>query len=58
MMLCPQKNLYLPVLPDNSTGKVLFHRNPIKGGTWASVELKKAIDKGLSNNQDTLSLSI
>ena len=41
----PPTNLYIPVLPENSKGKLLFHVNPMSG-TWCSVELKKAIEKG------------
>ena len=36
----------MPVLPDNSNGKLLFHLNPLKAKTYASVELKKALEKG------------
>ena len=42
----PPKNLYVPVLPDNSNGKLLFHLNPMKEKTWSSVELKLALEKG------------
>ena len=40
------KDLYVPVLPDNSNGKLLFHLNPMYEKTWASVELKLAWKKG------------
>ena len=42
----PPKDLYVPVLPDNSDGKLLFHLHPMKEKTWASVELKQALEKG------------
>eukprot|EP00971_Amphidinium_carterae_P348504 6490527-Amphidinium_carterae.2 len=42
----PPKDLYIPVLPDNSNGKLLFHLQPMYEKTWASVELKKALEKG------------
>ena len=44
--ITPPKDLYLPVLPDNSDGKLLFHLNPLVKKTYASVELKKALEKG------------
>ena len=42
----PPKDLYIPVLPDNSNGKLLFHLNDMYEKTWASVELKIALEKG------------
>ena len=33
----PPKDLYIPVLPDNSDGKLLFHLNDMYEKTWASV---------------------
>ena len=42
----PPKDLYRPVLPDNTDGKLLFHLNPMYEKTWTSVELKLAIQKG------------
>jgi hypothetical protein len=42
----PPKDLYIPVLPDNSDGKLLFHLNDMYEKTWASVELKVAWEKG------------
>ena len=42
----PPKNLYKPVLPDNTEGKLLFHLNPMYEKVFASVELKKALEKG------------
>ncbi len=34
----PPKDLYVPVLPDNTNGKLLFHLNPMYEKTWCSVE--------------------
>ena len=45
--ITPPKNLYVPLLPDNSNGKLLFHLNPLIAKTSASIELKKAIEKGI-----------
>ena len=42
----PPKDLYVPVLPDNSDGKLLFHLNSMKNKTYSSVELKNALEKG------------
>ena len=42
----PPTNLYVPVLPDNSNGKLLFHLNPMTMKTFTSVELKRALEKG------------
>ena len=42
----PPKDLLIPVLPDNSEGKLLFHLNPMYNKTYASVELKLALQKG------------
>ncbi len=44
--IIPPKDLYVPVLPDSNEGKLLFHLNPMKEKTWASVELKVALEKG------------
>jgi hypothetical protein len=44
--ITPPKDLYIPVLPDNSDGKLLFHLNPLIGKTYSSVELKRALEKG------------
>ena len=46
----PPKDLYIPVLPDrvkaaDGSEQLMFHLKPMKG-VWASVELKKAIEKG------------
>ena len=38
--ITPPKKLYVPVLPDNSNGKLLFHLNPMKNKTFSSIELK------------------
>ena len=42
----PPKDLMVPVLPDNSDGKLLFHLNPMYNKTFTSIELKKALEKG------------
>ena len=42
----PPKQLYIPVLPDNSDGKLLFHLNEMKNKTFTSVELKYALEHG------------
>ena len=44
--ITPPTDLYVPVLPDNSEHKLLFHLNPLKSKTFASVELKLADEKG------------
>ena len=44
--ITPPKDLYVPVLPDNSNGKLMFHLNPMVSKTWSSIELKKALEKG------------
>ena len=44
--ITPPKDLYIPVLPDNANGKLLFHLNPMEAKTFASVELKRALEKG------------
>ena len=41
----PPTDLYIPVLPQSAESKLLFHLKPMTG-TWCSVELKKAIEKG------------
>lgn len=41
----PSNNLTIPVLPGNSTGKLLFRNNSMTG-TWTSVELRKALEMG------------
>jgi hypothetical protein len=42
----PPQDLHIPVLPDNSDGKLLFHLNDMYEKTWASPELKLALQKG------------
>ena len=42
----PPKNLYVPVLPDNSDGKLMFHLNDMENKEYSSVELKLALQKG------------
>ena len=42
----PPKDLHIPVLPDNSDGKLLFHLEDMYEKTWASPELKLALQKG------------
>ena len=44
--ITPPKDLYIPVLPDNSDKKLLFHLNPMKNKTFSSIELKYALEKG------------
>ena len=49
----PPKNLNLPVLPErvkgpNGVEKLMFHLNPMTG-VWASVSIKKAMEKGIYN---------
>ena len=41
--ITPPTNLYVPVLPDNTNGKLLFHLNPVFEKMWSSVELKLAL---------------
>jgi hypothetical protein len=43
----PPKDLHVPVLPDNTNGKLLFHLNEMKNKTFASVELKLALEKDI-----------
>ena len=40
------KQLELPALPENKDGRLLFHLNDIVGGTYTSIELKKALELG------------
>jgi hypothetical protein len=42
----PPKKLYIPILPDNEDGKLLFHLNEMKNKTFSSVELKYALQHG------------
>ena len=48
--ITPPRDLYVPVLPDNSNGKLLFHLNPLIAKTYASVELKLALEKRVYYN--------
>ena len=41
----PNKQLYVPVLPESKDGKLLFHLERMTG-VWSSVELKKALEMG------------
>jgi hypothetical protein len=41
----PNRNLYVPVLPESKDGKLLFHLERMTG-VWSSVELKKALEMG------------
>ena len=52
--ITPPTDLYVPVLPDNSDHKLLFHLNPMKSKTFASVELKLAVEKGYKSINYTL----
>ena len=47
----PPKDLHIPVLPDNSDGKLLFHLEDMYEKTWASPELKLAPQKGYEINK-------
>ncbi len=49
--ITPPKNLYLPVLPDNSSNKLLFHLCELKEKTFTSLELKKALELGYVINK-------
>ena len=42
----PPEQLELPLLLENTDGRLLFHLNEIKDGTFASIELKKALEFG------------
>ncbi len=44
--ITPPKKLYIPVLPDNSNGKLLFHLNEMKEKTFSSIELQLALKNG------------
>ena len=44
--LVAPKDLYLPVLPRNENHKLLFSLDDLKEKTFASVELKKALEVG------------
>ena len=49
--ITPPKDLYVPVLPDNSDGKLLFHLNKLENKTFSSVELKYALERGYTINK-------
>ena len=49
--ITPPKKLYVPVLPDNSDGKLLFHLNKMENKTFSSVELQYALEKGYTINK-------
>ena len=49
--ITPPKNLCIPVLPDSSTGKLLFHLCELKEKTFTSIELKKALELGYVINK-------
>ena len=42
--ITPPKDLYVPLLPDNSNGSLLFHLNELKQKTFSSIELKKTLE--------------
>jgi hypothetical protein len=44
--ITPPNDLYLPVLPRNENHKLLFSLDKIKAKTFASVELKRALEEG------------
>jgi hypothetical protein len=44
--ITPPKDLYLPVLPRNENHKLLCSLDKMEGKTFASVELKRALDIG------------
>ena len=44
--ITPPKDLYVPVLPDNSNKKLMFHLDPLIEKTFSSGELKRALEKG------------
>ena len=44
--ISPPKDLYIPVLPDNSQKKLLFHLNYMEEKTFTSVELQLALKLG------------
>ena len=45
--ITPPKKLYVPVLPDNSDGKLLFLLNNLENKTFSSVELQYALEKAI-----------
>ena len=44
--ITPPRNLYLPVLPRNENHKLLFSLDKLEAKTFASVELKRALEVG------------
>ena len=46
----PPKGLLIPLLPDNSKGKLLFHNEEMKEGTWTTKELKKSTRAWIQDN--------
>jgi hypothetical protein len=44
--ITPPNDLYVPVLPENNNGKLMFDLQPKVGKTWTSIELRKALEKG------------
>ena len=44
--ITPPKDLYLPVLPRNENHKLRFSLDTLEGKTFASVELKRALEAG------------
>ena len=44
--ITPPKDLYLPVLPRNENHKLLFSLDKLVAKTFASVELKRALEEG------------
>ena len=52
--ITPPKDLHIPVLPDNSDGKLLFHLNEMKEKTFTSAELKLALKLGYKIDKNLL----
>jgi hypothetical protein len=50
--ITPPSDLYVPLLPDNSNGKLLFHLNELKEKTFTSLELKKSFRTWIQDNKD------
>ena len=44
--ITPPDNIYVPILPDNSNKKLMFHLNEMKEKSFTSVELKYALQFG------------
>ena len=49
--ITPPQQMYVPVLPDKSDGKLLFHLNKMENKTFSSVELQYALEKGYTINK-------